>query len=153
MTAKTKVIARLTAERETGVNMIIEVHADATFSTFYHYYTQQGRKRSTKQQLRTANRNEGLRPWHRAYRLTPGLEAVADHLRTMPQFTGIKVRILRKRAYHQLLNTAPDVLGMTKAPHLSVDQSAQMPTSRIPVRIPAGWLTIQKRVSILTGRS
>ena len=147
------VVARLTAARKDGSTLLVEVSTDATFSEFYKFYIQQGRKRSTKAQIRVTNRNEGLRPWHKTYRMEPGLDAVALQLGSMPHlFSQIKVRILKKRAYRKLIEAAPDVLGMTKAPHLAVDQFNRMPTPRIPVRIPVGWLTIQDRMNILTGK-
>ena len=113
---KKNVVARLTAIREIGVRTIIEVHDDddTTFSTFFHYYTQVGLKRSTKTQIRVANRNDGLHPWYRAYRIQPGLEALAEHWKKMPQITSVRVRIIKKRAYRRLLEAAPDVLGLVK---------------------------------------
>jgi len=151
--SKTVVIARLTAVREVGVRTIIEVHSDASFNSFYQYYTQEGMKRSTKELIRTTGRNEGIRPWYRAYCTQPGLEVLATRMLDMKQFKSVKIRILKKRAYRQLLEAAPDVLGLTKVEPMTDPRFPAMPTPRIPVRIPVGWLTIQDRMDILTGRS
>lgn len=152
MATNKKVVARLTAIRAVGVRTIIEVHSDATFSGFYHYFMQDGLKWSTKEHIRCANRNEGLKPWHRAYRLQPGLEAIAEHLKTMPQFASIKIRIIRKRAYRKLLDAAPDVLGVVRTQRQPDPRLMPKPVLRYPVRFPDGYLPIKKRVSILTGR-
>ncbi len=152
MATNKKVIARLTAIRAIGVRTIIEVQEDATFVSFYHYFTQDGLKWSTKKFVRTANRNESLLPHYRAYRLQPGLEAIAEHLKTMPQFTSIKIRIIRKRAYRKLLAAAPDALGIVKVKSQPDPRLLPKPVLRFPVRFPDGHLTIKKRFSILMGR-
>ncbi len=105
------VIARLTAVRALGVRTIIEVHADATFQKFYHVFTQEGRRWRTKKEVRTASRNEWITPAYAAYRITPGLERIAERFATMPQFTSIKIRIIKKRAYKRLINLSADQLG------------------------------------------
>src|SRR6185436_626734 len=102
--AKRVVVARLTVIREVGVRTIVELYEDATFSSFYQFFTQDGARRSTKKYIRSANRNEGLSPWYRAYRMKPGLAAVAEHFKTMPNITSVKVRIIKRRAYKKLLN-------------------------------------------------
>jgi len=150
---KKVVVARLTAIRGVGVRTIIEVCEDASFHTFYKYYTQAGLKRSTKMFTRTVSRNEGLYPWHRAYRMQPGLEVLATRMLDQKQFSSVKVRILKKRAYRQLLEAAPDVLGLTKVTRYADPRIKALPTPRIPVNIPAGWLTIEKRMNIILGRS
>lgn len=150
---KSVVVARLTAIRNVGVRTIIEVHSDASFHSFYHCYTQDGMKRSTKMLIRSVSRNEGLYPWHRAYGMTPGLEVLATRMRDQKQFSSVKIRILSKRAYRQLLEAAPDVLGMTKVTRYADPRLMPQPTPRIPVNIPAGWLTIEKRMNIILGRS
>jgi len=153
---KKVVVARLTAVREVGVRTIIEVYTDASFHSFFQFFTQEGLRRSTKKLVRSSNRNEGLAPWHRAYRMTPGLEVIAEHLRGMKQFKSVTVRIIRRRAYRQLLAAAPDVLGLTKVERVPdprlLPKTALRYTAAYPVNIPQGYLTIKKRVSILTGR-
>lgn len=150
---KSVVVARLTAIRGVGVRTIIEVCADASFHNFYRYYTQQGSRRSTKTLVRTASRNEGLYPWHRVYRMEPGLDVLATRMLDQKQFSSVKVRIIKKRAYLKLLEAAPDALGLTKVTRYADPRTAILPTPRLPVNIPAGWLTIQKRMNIITGRS
>ena len=153
---KKVVVARLTAVREVGVKTIVEVCENATFASFFVFYTQQGNRRSTKTQIRVANRNEGLAPWHRAYRMTPGLDVIAEHLRGMKQFKSVTVRIIRRRAYRQLLSADPDVLGLTKVKSVPDPRLLPKPALRYPaaypVQIPQGYLTIKKRMSIMTGR-
>lgn len=111
---KSKVVARLTVIRVDNTRLIIEVHCDSTFSSFYHYYTQVGLRRSTKTQIRVANRNEGLTPHYRAYRMTPRLEVIGKKLSAAG--AQVKIRIIRKREYRRLINAAPDVLGLVHAP-------------------------------------
>jgi hypothetical protein len=149
---KKEVVARLTVIREVGVRTIIDVYTDATFSNFYNYFVQDGARRSTKKLVRTANRNEGLSPWYKAYRMQPGLAAIAEHLNKMPQFTSVKIRIIKRRAYRKLLTAAPDVLGLVKVNCQPDPRLMPKPVLRYPVRIPEGYTTISKRVSILTGR-
>lgn len=147
-----KAIARLTIEREVGVRTIVEVHADATFSMFYHFYTQDGRRRSTKRQIRTANRNEGLRAWFGAHRMTPGLDVIAEQFRRMPHVKKTTVRIIRKRTYRKALEAAPDELG-----NLARTEVARMPDMRhresgTPAYIPSTFTPMKRRFEIITGR-
>ena len=113
----TNVLARLTVIRQNGVRTIVEVHAGATFHRFYSYYRQQGAKRSTKEMIRTASRNEGLNPVA-AHRQMPGLKTIAVRLLALQATTNpvisTKIRIMQARAYKKLINAAPDQLGLTK---------------------------------------
>jgi hypothetical protein len=115
---KPTVIARLTVIRAVGCKTIIEVRDDATFNSFYRFYSQEGNRRSTKRQVRCASRNEGLLPYYLAYRMTPGLEKLAERWRVHPGVVSVKVRIIRKRAYRKLINAAPHELGLTKMARL-----------------------------------
>lgn len=150
---KKVLVARLTASRGVGVRTIIEVYTDASFHSFFNYFTQDGARYSTKTLIRTANRNEGLSPWHRVYRMLPGLEVLAARMLDMKQFVSVKVRIIKKRAYRQLLNAAPDVLGLTKVKREWFDVPAPRPILRFPVRIPDSHTTIKRRMDIILGRS
>ena len=111
---KPSVVARLTVVRALGNVTIIEVHSDATFSCFYHIFTQVGKRRSTKRLVRTASRNEGLLPYYRAYLMVPGLKVLAEHWSRQPGVSSVKIRIIKKRAYRKLLSARPDELGLTK---------------------------------------
>lgn len=156
MKNKSKVVARLTAIGKAGTRIIVEVHEDATFSSFFKFYTQQGAHRITKQLVRVANRNEGLAPWHRAYRMQPGLEAIAQTLKTRSQFTSVKIRIIKRRIYRKLLAAAPDALGLVKVTRLIDRRMLPTPILRYPNPfnfIPEGHTTIKKKWSILLGRS
>ena len=154
--SKNVVVARLTATRADDTKLIVEVEQNASFHSFFKFYSQIGMKRSTKKFLRTANRNEGLHPWHRAYRMEPGLDAISRQLAAFSDapyvFASIKIRVIKKRAYRRLLTAAPDVLGLTKTTHLSDPRLAPQPATGIPVRIPEGYTTIKKRFEILSGR-
>jgi hypothetical protein len=145
------VVARLTVERSVGVKTIIEVHEDATFMTFFHYFTQEGRRRSTKREVRTANRNEGLVPHWRAAWMTPGLEVLARLFEGMKHITSVKVRVIKKGAYRRLIEASPDVLGLTKVKS-QPDPRLERETRGIPVYIPQGHTTIKRKWSILTSR-
>jgi hypothetical protein len=107
---KRKVVARLTVTREIGNVTIIEVHQDATFHEFYRIFTQVGRRRSTKQLVRTASRNEGLQPWYAAHRMQPGLEVLAAKWLDRKGLS-VKLRIIKKRSYRRLINVAANELG------------------------------------------
>jgi hypothetical protein len=120
----------MTVTREVGNLTIIEVHEDATFSRFYHIFTQVGKRRSTKRLVRSANRNEGLRPYFQAHLMQPGLERLAEHWKKQPGVASVKVRIIKKRAYQKLISTTPDQLGLVKT-------SVNIPMERFaPLGIP-----------------
>lgn len=145
----TKVIARMTVIREVGATMIIEIQDDATFHMFYHIYSQQGKRRSTKRQVRTANRDEGLRPYYAAHRLEPGLQVLEANWRKQPGVKSVTVRILRKKMYRQLCNAAPDQLGLTKV-HVGFKPERPMPAI-MPAVLPRGYTAMHKRLEVLTG--
>jgi len=109
------VLARLTIVREDGSRIIVEVHADATFSAFYRFFTQQGRKRSTRKFLRSASRNEGLQPSN-AHLQVPGLEMLMYrfvHNKFGSPVKSTQIRFFSKKAYRKLLHMAPDQLGQS----------------------------------------
>jgi hypothetical protein len=116
--ARPDVIARLTLHRADSTRIIVEVHADATFTSFYHIFAQQGNRRSTKRRVRTAGRNEGM-----------NLEAIAIawKMRESPNnpVTDINIRLIRRRVYRRLVGARPDELGLTQC------------RSRLPVLSPA----------------
>lgn len=106
------VVARLTVKRANGRRTIVEVYADASFHSFFHFFVQEGNRRSTRQSLRTASRNEGI------FLGNFGLGAIEEKLchfgnKTNPVVSS-KLRILKKRAYKRLLTISPDQLGMLK---------------------------------------
>lgn len=110
------VIARLTVTRKDKSKVIVEVHADASFSQFYKFFTQDGSKRSTKTFTRAASRNEGLHHAN-AHLQVPGLQAIAlqfIHNKFGSPVESTKIRIISKRAYQQLINARPDELGQVK---------------------------------------
>lgn len=144
-----RVVARMTVVREVGATMIIEIRDDATFHSFYHIYSQQGRRRSTKQLVRTANRNEGLRPWHAAYRMTPGLEVLESFWKQQPGVMSVKVRFLRKRIYRRLISAAADELGLAQA---HAGYATVRPQPVYPIQLPQGYTPMKKRFEILTSR-
>lgn len=148
---KTNVVARMTVIRSVGVRTIIEVHADATFSAFYRYYTQDGRKYSTKRLVRTANRNFGLESWRAVNQTKPGLEMLAFRFIAMPHVISVKIRIIRKREYRRLLTATPDGLGLVKVRSFTDPRLQPRPVLRYPVRIPSTHTTLERRMKILTG--
>lgn len=105
------VIARLTAFRKNGNRTIVEVRADSTFASFYHFSVQQGNRRSTRQSLRSGCRTEGS-----GFGLA-GLDAIAQKLSIYSAQSNpviqIKLQIFKKRLYKRLLSVAPDQLGLT----------------------------------------
>lgn len=114
-----KVVARLIVIRDVGCRTVIEVWEDATFSRFYHFFTQEGNRRSTKQAVRAASRNEGI-PAYQIFRVQPGLERLAEAWRKQPGVTAVTVRIIRRRAYRKLISARPDELGLTKTHRLPI---------------------------------
>lgn len=148
------VVALMTVTRADNSKVIVEIHIDATFSQFYHYYTQTGNKRSTKKEIRTASRNEGL-PHVNAHLYAPGLEAVRaqfernQSIGKIAAINSIKVRILRRKMYRELMSKAADLLGITKA-NAGLFMAKQQPAG-YPIRLPAGYTPLEKRWSILTG--
>jgi hypothetical protein len=112
MNSKT-LVGRLTVKRTTGATMIIEVHTTATFSAFYSYFSQDGRRTSTRQAVRTTSRNDGLEPYWAAYQMIPGLEMLAIQWTQRPDVTNVSVKIFKKRLYQKLIHARPDALGQT----------------------------------------
>ncbi len=148
--ASGKCVARLTVTREIGNVMIIEVHETASFHTFYWIYSQIGKRRSTKRLVRTANRNEGLKPWYAAYRMQPGLEVLAESWKQQPGVKTVTLRILRKRIYKKLIQSPADALGLAK---VNTGFTAERPIpAMIPVVLPRGYTPLKKRFEILTSR-
>lgn len=121
------IIARLTVTRQDKTRTIVEVHADSTFHKFFHYFKQQGSKRSTRQFIRSASRNEGLNPVN-AHLQTPSLELIALRLRNIQAETNPVIRMqlhyFSKRAYRKMITCAPDQLGMSTVRPLFADQPA-----------------------------
>ena len=147
------VVARMTVTRADNSKVIVEIHSDATFIQFYHFYTQQGNKRSTKTETRTASRIEGM-PHVNAHLYTPGLETVRKVFERPTQWAApvrsIKLRILRRRMYRELLQKAPDVLGLTR---VSIGFKTERPQPAIlPISLPQGYPSV-KRWSILESRA
>ena len=121
---KLGVVARLTVIRTDGMRTIVEVHSDARFHSFYHFYRQCGKKRSTKELIRTASRNEGLNQigyWQ------PGLETIACRLEKYACQSNpvVKktIRIIQRRAYRKLISARPDQLGLTKTTSLPITRT------------------------------
>lgn len=129
------VIARLTVTRANGWRTIVEVRAGATFHEFYRFYRQFGARRSTKEIIRTASRNEGLfLIGNRSVK--PGLELIRQRLESYgaPSNPVVKVqlRIIKKRLYRKLLSMVPDELGMLK---LKTQVRIPMAPIWMPVRV------------------
>src|SRR3990172_234945 len=140
---KSLVIARLTITRTDGKTTIVEVQPGATFHAFYHVFVQDGRRWSTKRQVRVASRNEGLMAIN-AHRQTPGLEAFAERIAVFKSvsnpITSMKIKIFKKRVYRRLLAAAPESLGMVKSrvniPMERFSQRPHMVPKPIAVRLP-----------------
>lgn len=110
-------VARLTVTRQNGRRVIVEVHADATFSRFYKFHVQDGNRWSTKTEVRTASRNEYL-PVINTHLHQPGLDVIDARLKvfnkTSNPVVSSKIRIFKKRLYKKLVSARPDELGQTK---------------------------------------
>lgn len=146
---KPQVVARLTISQPNNVKLIVEVTESANFHQFYHWYRQEGRKR--KIFLRTSSRNDGIkRHWRGAFEI-PGLDVLAARVTSFNKtVTGVTLKVLRKRKYNALLTCPPDDLGdglPTAANTVAILEARK----GIPVQLPANYLTLQKRMDILTG--
>ena len=117
-------VARLTVERANGWRTIVEIHADATFISFYRYYRQFGRKRSTKEFVRSSSRTEYLSVIN-THLHKPGLDVIEARLKSFGQESNpvikSKLRIIRKRLYRKMLSARPDELGLTKLTHTNLN--------------------------------
>lgn len=145
--SKTPVVARMTVTFEgSAKKVIVEVHSDASFNKFYTWYSQIGRKNKSK--IMTSHRGYGIEPhWRQAFE-TPGLELVsARYTSGRKDVKDVQIKIFRKREYNQLLTCAPDQLGAG----LPKAADASTLPARIPVRLPVGYLTLQKRMDIVAG--
>lgn len=135
--------------------VIVEVHKDASFQKFYTWYSQTGRDH--KNQIMTSHRGYGIEPhWRQAFE-TPGLELVADrYTRTRRDVDNVVIKVFRKREYNRMLNCAPDELtgGLPKAADIQGKINTYNAQRRgIPVRLPVGYLTLQKRMDLVNGSS
>ncbi|MCI0551286.1 MAG: hypothetical protein L0287_10045 [Anaerolineae bacterium] len=114
--SKSNVVARLTVIRQNGRRVIVEVHRDATFHQFYRFYVQEGKRWSTKRQVRTASRNESL-PVINTHLHKPGLDVIEIRLKSFQKTSNpvmsSKLQIFRKRLYKKLCNAQSAELGMT----------------------------------------
>jgi hypothetical protein len=121
---KPVVIARMTVTRANGAKTIVEIWANATFHSFYHFFKQQGARRSTKEPIRTAYRDEGVNVVCARYNQQPGLDVIAKRLEMYASqgntVVSTKIRIIRKRAYRKLINATPHELGLTKMARLPI---------------------------------
>lgn len=144
---KNTVVARMTLTRTNGIKTIVEIHENASFMNFYTWYRQEGRKVL----LRTSNRNDGVAAHWRAPFQEKGLDVLAARTtQIMKDVTGVTIKILKKRKYQQMITCTPDQLAgsLPTAPKIAeiIDRS-----KGIPVSIPAGYLSLQKRMDIITG--
>lgn len=125
--SKNTLVARLTIRWEVGVDTLIEVHSLATFHAFYHFFSQQGRKTSTRKFVRTASRNEGILSY--SAHLRPGLEMLALQWARLPHVKSVSVRIYKKRLYKKLIEANPSALGMSIVrPIFSAHKSYERPS-------------------------
>ncbi len=128
------VIARLTLTRASGYRTIVEIRSDASFHCFYRFYKQFGARRSTKELIRVADRNEGLLG-NRV--LKPGLELIASRLQTYATQTNpvlqTRLRIIKKRLYQKLLSADPEPLAL-----------------RTQVRVPVAPIWVPVRAKVIT---
>ena len=151
---QTHVVARMTITFHNSKRRVfVEVHQDASFQKFYTWYSQLGRE--NKHQILTTHRGYGIaKHWRQPFE-TPGLELVGEYYAKMRKdVKDIKIKIFRKREYNRLLNCAPDELtgGLPKAADTErLISQARNARRGLPIRIPIEYLTLQKRMDIITG--
>lgn len=151
-----KVLARLTVTRKNSTKaIIVEVHQDATFKSFYKWYSKEGRKR--KKLMRTSHRGDGVGAHYREAFQSPGLHLLAERLeKTLPDFSKATINIFRKREYQRVLTVAADELGSLPRYESRIAQGERprwerRPNQPIPVQLPVGYITLQDRMDIMTG--
>lgn len=148
--SSTIVVARLTVTRADGKTTIVEIQADATFHSFYRFYQQQGRRRSTKTLFRTANRNAYL-PTVNAHLHQPGLHVIERQLRVLfaksNPVVDTKLRIFKKRAYKKLINSAPT--GLAKVHTVDLAHKDRP----LAIRWPRKAMPVNKWLATLAERS
>lgn len=138
-TDHSSVVARLTVTRKNGWKTIVTVQADATFHSFFRFYRQWGAKRSTKELIRTANRNEGIvfGVFHAQSR-KPGMELILERLANYQSesnpIISSQLRIIKKRAYKKLISARPDELGLVKTT-VNIPEPAWRSARPIPVQV------------------
>jgi hypothetical protein len=158
---KKNLVARLTMTKRSGIQLVVEVHVDAGWSTFYHWYEVDGK---VKRFIRNSDRNNGCNPELE----TPGLEQVAEQvirnfdklaahpvtkhamLWRMHQIVDTQVRIYKKRLYKRLITCSPDQLpgGIVRLPDRNWTNAIQ-PASEI--RIMDEYRKMKERRSKLFG--
>jgi hypothetical protein len=110
---KPVVIARLTLTRQDNTRIVVEIHRDVRFASFYRYYSQQGNKRSTKSHVRTGGRHEAA-----------SLEGVAINFKTRERAdnpsTNIRLKIFLKREYRRLIAAGAGELGLSRMSSLPI---------------------------------
>ena len=152
--SKNPVVARMTITFHGSKRKVfVEVHSDASFQKFYIWYSQLGR--GNKTQISTSHRGYGIsRHWRQAFD-APSLEVVGDHYASMRKdVKSIVIKVFQKREYNRLLNCAPDELygGLPKAADTpALIEQARAARRGTSMRVPFGYLTLQKRMDILTG--
>jgi hypothetical protein len=104
---KPAVVARLTITRASGRRTIVEVREGSKFASFYHFYHQDGARRSTKKWIRTGSRNE-------APNLTALLERMKRFAAESNPVIHSQLRIIKRRSYKKLITARPDELGLAK---------------------------------------
>ena len=109
---KPTVVARLTVTRASGRRTIVEVREGCKFASFYHFYLQDGARRSTKKWYRNGSRSEA-----------PNLAAILERMKNFAvesnPVISSKLRIIERRAYERLISASPNELGLTKVSNAS----------------------------------
>lgn len=149
--SKTKVVARMIVTRRASARkIVVEVHGTSTFKTFYHWYSQEGRRH--KKFMRTSQRGDGIFPhWLQAFD-EPGLDVLGASLMTsLKDVDKVTVKIFNKRVYNDLLTRTPDNLPQAQRWGLDTKPRWARRDQGIPVRLPADYIPLQKRMDILTG--
>lgn len=129
--SKAKVIARMTMKRKDGKADIVEVHEDATYRKFYHWYTREGRK--NKVELSALDYQSRRDYMSTTMREPSGLEIIAKKAEyfffpsnggkgALLKYEEIKIVVYKKRLYKKLTTCPradidPDVRVLCAAPH------------------------------------
>ncbi len=157
-------VARLTMTRRSGKKLIVEVHEDAGWSTFYHWFEVDVDSKK-KMFLRNSDRNNSCNPLFE----TPGLEQVAalvtktfDKLAAHPvpkhalywspsQIVDTQIKIYRKRLYKKLLGCAPDQLPGGGPVRIQSFESHTLPEPAGNIRITDEYRRMKERRSRIFG--
>ena len=156
MCEKATPVARLTVTHANSQQTIVEVHDDASFSSFYRWYKRNA-SQGIKHYMRCTNRIDARDLEQLGAQIKENWRRLAAHPVARGKWSGhivtdIKVVLFDAEKYIQFLDCDPQQLpggGMVR------NRTAEVMATPAPRRqaLPIGYTPLQKRMDILTGRA